>query len=187
MRYKTQKTPRLARLIKNLAPYLRRYGRLSELARFSDCYVQAAQKWYLRGIGRPPAPQALRALRWKEEISRKPTLRFIPEWEDLRRWAGSLVASEGAIQELAEVAKTDLKTVEKHLLSEKPGATRPDGEFGLAVLDWYCWSRTSYQIHGHARDMVRAVMQEEEIRLSERTDSLNRPHRLIMITRDLPE
>jgi hypothetical protein len=95
------------------------------------------------------------------------------------------MASEGAGQELAEVAKTELKTVEKHLLSEKSGTTRPDGEFALAVLDWYCWSRTSYQIHEHARDMVRMVMQEEEARLSERTDSLNRPHQLIMITRDL--
>jgi len=97
------------------------------------------------------------------------------------------VASEGASQELAAVAETDLKTIEKHILSEKAGATRPDGEFALAVLDWYCWSRTSYQIHGHARDLVREVMQEEERRLSERTDSLNRPHQLITITRDLTE
>lgn len=181
MRYKSGPTPRLAQFFKGLTPYLRKYGRLSALARFCGCHVQAAREWYRLGKGRPPAPQALRALRWAEEISRKPTLRFIPEWADLREWVAVVVQNENAGQELARYTATDLATVQKYLISGHRAQTRPDGEFALAVLEWYCWSRSAYQRHGVMTPVIKHVLNEEEARLFARIASVNRPHVLITI------
>lgn len=183
MRYKGGSTPRLTQLLKDLTPHLQKYGRLSALARFCRCHVQAARGWFRLGNGRPPASVALRALRWAEEVSRKPTLRFIPEWESLREWAAAVVRDENADQELADFAATGLQAIQKYLLSEDRSETRPDGEFALGVLEWYCWSRTAYQRHGKMTLLVQKVLNEENSILSARIATVNRPHVLITIDR----
>lgn len=162
MRYRKGSTPRLAYLLKGLAPYVRKYGRLSGLASFCGCHVQAAHTWFWLGNGRPPAPYALRALRWIEETSRKPILRFIPDWEDLRGWAAEIIRNENSGQELADYASSDLPAVQKYLLSKNRNRTRPDGEFALAVLEWYCWSRTAYRRHGQITPRIREVLEAEQ-------------------------
>ncbi|MFZ4776825.1 MAG: hypothetical protein ACOYM3_15750 [Terrimicrobiaceae bacterium] len=181
MRYPKKYAKRLAAISKNdITPRLNKWGRSAALAAACGCHRQAIYKWFSLCQGRPPAEATLLALRWSEEISRKQELRYFPSWEDFRERARVIILRDNLLSEVSRFCEAQPAIIEHYLLNADRAERRPDGEFALAVFDWFQESRIAYRrlperlLHPD----IKKVFEDESSDVTARVSLLRRPHRL---------
>lgn len=180
MHYTWKTALRLEKLLKEIQPQLRKRGRSSALANFCGCHRQSIYKWFIRGEGRPTAAQVLLACRWSEETSRRKTLRYFPSWIELRERTRIITQADRLLQWPDEFSGFRRSDVVRYILHPDRNSWMPDGEFALALIEWFEIARKKYdRDEKQTHPDIRQVFDEEKFSLGQRAKEVGRPHRFI--------